>query len=63
MEGGMIGENGVNAPYHAEKVTKPEHGLVITLLQNMVALTALAKILRLRDAMKLRAQVSRNILR
>ena len=53
----MIGENGVNAPYPAEKVTKPDHGLVITLLQNMVVLTALAKILKLGDAMKLRAQV------
>ena len=59
----MIGENGVNAPYHAEKVTKPEHGLVITHLQDMVVLTALAKVLKLGDAMKLRAQVSRNILR
>ena len=59
----MIGENGVNAPYHAEKVTTPENGLVITLLQNMVVLTALATILKLGDAMKLRAQVSRNILR
>ena len=59
----MIGENGVSAPYHAEKVTKPEHGLVITLLQNMVVLTALAKILKPGDATKIRAQVSRNILR
>ena len=59
----MIGENGVSAPYHVEKVTKPEHGLVITHLQDMVVLTALAKVLKLGDATKMRAQVSRNILR
>ena len=59
----MNGENGVNAPYHAEKLTKPESGLVIALLQNMVVLTALAMILKLGDATKKRAQVSRNILR
>ena len=60
---GVIGENGGSAPYHAEMVTKPEHELVITLLQNMVVLTALAKILKLGDATTIHAQVSRNIQR
>ena len=61
--GGGVGDNGVSAPYHAEKVTTPENGLVITLLQNMEVLTALAKILKLGDATTIHAQVSRNIQR
>ena len=59
----MNGENGVSAPYHAGELTTPENGIVITLLQNMVVLTALAKNVKLGDATRIRAQVSRNILR
>ena len=53
----------MSAPYHAEELTAPEPVLVITLLQNMVVLTVLAVQRKLGGATKLRAHVSRDILR
>ena len=58
MADGAIGQNGVNAQFHAEELITPELGFVITLLQLMVVLTVSEMHLKLEDATKILVQVS-----